>query len=79
MMPYNTLKHTIKMKLLVVDLQNPNRTKYHNPNDIDSFFWGRHLINYPMFTVSENGELKQIVLETADVTEIKKRVMDELK
>ena len=37
------------MKLLVVNLQNPNETKYYNPKDIGVFMWGRRLSNYPMF------------------------------
>lgn len=67
------------MKLLVVNLQNPNETKYRNPKDISAFMWGRRLSNYPMFAVSENGEMKQIVLESADVMEIEKQVMEQLK
>jgi len=39
----------------------------------------RRLSNYPMFAVSENGEMKQIVLESADVMEIEKQVMEQLK
>ena len=68
-----------QMKLLVVNLQNPNETKYHNPKNISTFMLGRSLSNYPMFAVSENGEMKQIVLESADVMEIKKQVMEQLK
>ena len=67
------------MKLLVVNLQNPNETKYHNPEDIGAFMWGRRLSNYPMFVVSDDGTMKQIVLESADVMEIKKQVMEQLK
>ena len=67
------------MKLLVVNLQNPNETKYHNPKDIGVFMWGRRLSNYPMFAVSENGEMKQIALESADVMEIENQVMEQLK
>ena len=67
------------MKLLVVNLQNPNETKYHNPKDIGAFMWGRRLSNYPMFSVSDDGTMKPIVLESADVMEIKKQVMEQLK
>lgn len=67
------------MKLLVVNLQNPNETKYHNPKDIGVFMWGRRISNYPMFAVSENGEMKQIVLKSADIMEIENQVMGELK
>ena len=67
------------MKLLVVNLQNPNETKYHNPKDIGAFMWGRRLSNYPMFSVSDGGTMKQIVLTSGDVMEIKKQVMEQLK
>lgn len=67
------------MKLLVVNLQNPNETKYHSPKNIGAFMWGRRLSNYPMFAVNENGEMKQIVLESADIMEIEKQVMEQLK
>ena len=67
------------MKLLVVNLQNPNETKYHNPKNISAFMWGRRLSNYPMFAVSDDGTMNQIVLESADVMEIKKQVMEQLK
>jgi len=67
------------MKLLVVNLQNPNETKYHNPKDIGGFMLGRRLSNYPMFAVDKNGEMKQIVFKSAYITEIEKQVMEELK
>jgi hypothetical protein len=67
------------MKLLVVNLQNPNETKYHNPKNIGVFMWGRRISNYPMFAVGKNGEMKQIVLKSADIMEIKNQVMEELK
>lgn len=67
------------MKLLVVNLQNPNDTKYHNPKNIGVFMLGRRLSNYPMFAVSKNGEMKQIVLESTDVMEIQKQVMGAIK
>lgn len=41
--------------------------------------WGRRLSNYPMFAVSANGEMKQIVLESADVMKIENQVMEQLK
>lgn len=67
------------MKLLVVNLQNPNETHYHHPKSIGIFMLGRRLSNYPMFAVNENGEMKQIVFESADVMEIEKQVMEQLK
>jgi hypothetical protein len=66
-------------KLLVVNLQNPQETKYYNPKDIGVFMWGRRLSNYPMFAVSDDGIMKQIELTSADVQEIKTQVMEQLK
>ena len=67
------------MKLLVVNLQNPSDTKYHNPKQIGIHLWGRRLSNYPMFAVDENGMMKQIVLTSSDSREIQKQVMEQLK
>ena len=66
-------------KLLVVNLQNPQETRYYNPKDIGVFMWGRRLGNYPMFSVSDDGSMKQIELTSADVQEIETQVMEQLK
>ena len=66
------------MKLLVVDLQNPNETHYHDPNNIDAFMLGRRLSNYPMFVVKDDGTMKKIVVDSADAVEIKKQVLEQL-
>jgi len=67
------------MKLLVVNLQDPSQTKYHNPKDIGVFMWGRRLSNYPMFSVDENGTMKPIVLNSADCNVITEQVLEQLK
>lgn len=66
------------MKLLVVDLQSPNETHYHDPNTIGAFLLGRRLSNYPMFAVKDDGTMKKIVVDSADVTEIEKQVLEQL-
>ena len=67
------------MKLLVVNLQNPCDTKYHNPKRIGSYLWGRRLSNYPMFAVDENGNMNPIVVNAGDVIELQKQVLEQLK
>jgi hypothetical protein len=66
------------MKLLVVNLQNPNETKYINPKSIGSFMLGRRISNYPVFIVSNDGQLTQLFFENADVISIEKKVYETL-
>lgn len=66
------------MKLLVVDLQNPTKTHYHDSNTIGAFMLGRRLSNYLMFAVKDDGTMKKIVVDSADVTEIQKQVLEQL-
>jgi hypothetical protein len=67
------------MKLLVVNLQDPSQTKYHNPKNIGAFMWGRRFSNYPMFSVDENGTMNPITITTGDVIELQKQVLEQLK
>jgi hypothetical protein len=67
------------MKLLVINLQDPSQTKYHNPKDIGVFMWGRRLSNYPMFSVDENGTMNPITITTGDVIELQEEVLEQLK
>ena len=67
------------MKLLVVNLQDPSQTKYHNPKNISSFMWGRRLSNYPMFSIDENGTMNPIAITTGDVIELQEQVLEQLK
>ncbi|MCK5020160.1 MAG: hypothetical protein KAS32_24190 [Candidatus Peribacteraceae bacterium] len=66
------------MKLLVVNLQNPGETKYHDPKKIGSWMLARRLSNYRMFTLNDNCGLVPIVInDGADVMEIQ-RIVDEV-
>jgi len=67
------------MKLLVINLQDPSQTKYHNPKDIGVFMWGRRLSNYLMFSVDENGTMNPITITTGDVIELQEEVLEQLK
>jgi hypothetical protein len=66
------------MKLLVVNLQNPDQTSYRNPKYIGSFMLGRHLSNYSIFAVGDDGTMKQIVFESADVMKMQEKVIETL-
>lgn len=63
------------MKLLVVNLQNPELTHYHDPKTIGSWLlWGRRLSNYPMFLVYPDGSTIPFEYPSAEVGEIQKAV-----
>jgi hypothetical protein len=66
------------MKLLVINLQNPGDTKYHNPKKIGSWMLGRRLSNFPMFAVDENGKMKQIVFTDSECSSITQQVLEQL-
>ena len=79
-MPYNNLVSNQPMKtLLIVNLQVPSNTQYYNPNHIASFILGRRLDIYPMFAVSDDGTMKQIVLTSPDCYDIQEQVLEQLK
>jgi len=65
------------MKLLVVNLKNPNESNYVDPNCIDVFMCGRIINNYSLFVVSDNGSMKRIILQSSDIEEIKIQVSNE--
>ncbi len=67
------------MKLLIVSLKKPKETTYFNPEKVDVFMWGRRLSEYALLAVSDDGTVKPIILKSADTTDIKTQVMDELK
>jgi hypothetical protein len=67
-----------EMKLLVVNLQNPEKTHYHNPKDIGIFMLGRRVSNYPMFAVDDTGNTKLIVLTSSECSQITKQVLEQL-
>jgi hypothetical protein len=69
----------MKTKLLVVNLQDPSKTKYWNPKSIDVFMWGRRLSNYKLFVVDQTGNMKPVVITNADISAIKQQVLDMMK
>ena len=69
----------MKTKLLVVNLQDPSKTKYWNPKSIDVFMWGRRLSNYKLFVVDQTGNMKPVVITNADISTIKQQVLDMMK
>jgi len=60
-------------KLLVVNLQNPEQTKYRTPKGIGSWFLGRRLSNYGVFVV-EGGVFTQLIFNSADPSQIQETV-----
>ena len=48
-------------KLLVVNLQDPTKTKYMSPRQIALFLLGRRISNYPILKV-QDGSADQIVI-----------------
>ena len=69
----------MKTKLLVVNLQDPSKTKYWNPKSIDVFMWGRRLSNYKLFVVDQTGNMKPVVITDADTSVIQQQVLDMMK
>jgi hypothetical protein len=69
----------MKTKLLVVNLQDPSKTKYWNPKSIAVFMWGRRLSNYKLFVVDQTGNMKPVVITDADTCVIQQKVLDMMK
>jgi uncharacterized UPF0146 family protein len=65
-------------QLLVVDIQNPGSTMYRNANMIGSFFLGREISNYLLFTVGDNNKAQQIFLTSSEGSEIQSQVLDQI-
>jgi hypothetical protein len=72
-------ENSMKTKLLVVNLQDPSKTKYWNPKSIDVFMWGRRLSNYKLFVVDQTGNMKPVVITDADTSVIQQQVLDMMK
>jgi len=53
-------------KLLVVNLQDPTKTKYMSPRQIALFLWGRRISNYPILKV-QDGSTDQVVITDGDI------------
>ena len=64
-----------KAKLLVVNLQDPTKTKYMSPNQIAIFLWGRRISNYLILKV-QDGRTDQIVITNCDIGSIEKQLAD---
>jgi len=69
-------------QLLVVDIQNPGSTMYRNANMIGSFFLGRKISNYLLFTVGDNNKTQQIFLTSSarnpKCSEIQSQVLEQI-
>jgi len=69
----------LKNKLLVINLQNPSKTHYHNKKDIGMWMWGKRISNYKMFVLDEENNLVEIKLESSNIFEIQKKVNEAMK
>jgi|688.fasta_scaffold51643_8 hypothetical protein len=69
----------MKTKLLVVNLQDPSKTKYWNAKNIGVFMLGRRLSNYKLFVVDQTGNMKPVVITNADILLIQQQVLDMMK
>jgi hypothetical protein len=66
------------MKLLVVDLKNPQNSQYMKVNDLDSWMAGKALKNYMFAKVSESGYSRQITLDIYTPTPLKHQILNQL-
>ena len=67
----------MKKKLLVVNLQNPQDSRYYPCSDAASRFLGRRRSNYLFFVVGQDGSADRIVLpETLDFAALEKILKD---
>ncbi len=66
------------MKLLVVDLKNPQNSQYLNVNDLDSWMSGKALKGYMFAKVSETGYSEQITLDPRTPTPLKHQILNDL-
>jgi hypothetical protein len=62
-------------RLLIIDLEYPDKTHYHNPETIDSFYWGRSISRHIPFLVNSDGSLEQIKLTNCDISQIKSQII----
>jgi hypothetical protein len=67
------------MKLLIVSLKQPEKSTYFNPEKVDTFMWGKRLSEYAFLAVRDDGTIKPIILKSAEITDIKTQIMEELK
>lgn len=81
LLDYNSLVHKKNkmLKLLVVDLKNPEQTKYQDPKKIGAFMLGRKFSGYSMYGVDEDGTMTPIKITSInDVMDLQYEVMEQL-
>jgi hypothetical protein len=66
------------MKLLVVDLKNPQNSEYMNIHNFDSWMSGKALKDYMFAKVSETGYSQLIILDTYTPTPLKRQILNQL-
>jgi hypothetical protein len=66
------------MKLLVVDLKNPQNSQYMNVNDLDSWMAGKAMKDYMFAKVSKTGYSQQITLDTYTPTPFRHQILNQL-
>ena len=66
------------MKLLVVDLKNPQNSEYMNANNLDSWMAGKAMKDYMFAKVSETGYSEQITLDPQTPTHLKHQILNQL-
>ena len=67
-----------KVKLLLVNLHDPTKTKYASPSQIACHLWGRRISNYSILKV-QDGIADQIVITNCDIGLIKKQLTDAMR
>ena len=68
----------IKVKLLLVNLQDPTKTKYMSPRQIAIFLLGRRISNYSILKV-QNESTDQIVITNGDIGLIEKQLTEAMR
>ncbi len=67
------------MKLLVIDLKNPENSHYSDPHKIASFMMAKTVKNYPMFAVSDDLKVMEPILTTTcDCVELQLQVLGQI-
>ena len=66
------------MKLLVVDLKNPQNSQYMNVNNLDSWMPGKAMKDYMFAKVSKTGYSEQITLDPQTPTPLKHQILNQL-
>lgn len=67
-----------KVKLLLVNLQDPTKTKYMSPGQIAIFLFGRRISNYSILKV-QGESTDQIVITNGDIGLIEKQLTEAMR